>query len=149
MKKVLFVALFSCVISGLFLKVINSREINEVEENEVEEIAEFDFNRDIAIKYAIVTLEEIDAVAKVKRFSENIQDEPIVNAIISYDKEKENSKKIVVVSFRSKKGNYYHSVTLILNKDGFLEIFDRTESSLDDLIKDLKTPGAYSIWENY
>lgn len=129
----------------LFIVIpFNRAQTSEMKEF-VQETHQFTFNREIAIKFAVIALEELDSNSLIKAelmgFDTN---RPILNSTLSEDCSG-TKRKVILVCFPAiqKKGHAF--VHLILNKDGYLSIHRRGYSNqpIEELLDQVKTG---TIW---
>jgi len=118
----------------------NTGQTTEMKES-VQETHQFTFNREIAIKFAVIALEEFDAKSPFKtQLTGYNTNRAVLNSILSQDCSR-TKRKVILVCFPAIEKKGYAFVHLILNKDGYLSIYGRGYSNqpIDELLDELKT----------
>jgi hypothetical protein len=105
---------------------------------------QFDFNQQIAVKYAIVALKEFDQNTNQQEQLNNFNTKnPVVSSVI-YEDQNHNEKRIVLVMFKHlNKEEHYAATRLLLNQDKYFDIKSRgyhVSDSIKKLINQLKKP---------
>jgi hypothetical protein len=106
----------------------------------VQETHQFTFNREIAIKFAVIALEEFDAKRPFKTLTGYNTNRAVLNSILSQDCDR-TKRRVILVCFPAIEKKGYAFVHLILDKDGYLSIYGRGYSNqpFDELLDELKT----------
>lgn len=116
----------------------------------MKEIVEFQFNKTIAIKYAIAALEEFDEVIyKEKRLNKEFNlKSPFTSSIYSKTSDGKKHKVIIVCFPHKSKKNDFAVVHLILNKDGYMELWSRqyTIRKIEELLYEIQNPEESDFW---
>jgi hypothetical protein len=118
----------------------NTGQTSDTKES-VQETHQFTFNREIAIKFAVIALEELNANSLIKtNLTDFNTNRPVLNSILSEDCCR-TKRKVILVCFPAMEKKGYAFVHLILNKDGYLSIHRRGYSNqpIEELVDEVKT----------
>ncbi|WP_018249638.1 hypothetical protein [Orenia marismortui] len=99
--------------------------------------ANFKFDDEIAVKYAVIALEEFDQVSNSDRMENFDLTRPTVHSVLANNKDDQNRKVVLVVFPHKTKNNHLAMVYLLLDQDGYFKLKERgyTTAKSEELIK--------------